>query len=884
MSPDQSRSCRRQVAVCLLFVAAACGGDTTAPPPQVPTSIAVQPRQWTFTSLGESKSIVATVKDQHGDSIHGSSIVWHSSNESVVTVTSSGLATSVANGAAEIIATAGTATTQVEITVAQVAHALIKVSGDLQTARMGTALSAPLVVRATDFNDHPVAGAAVRFTLTSGADGSVTPDSAVTDSAGETQAHWTLGFNSLTPAVLASAVGVVGVSATFSASAQPLVPAPVITGISPDTLVEGDQATISGANFSATADSNVVLIDGDSARILAVSPTRLTVRIATAACKPVRLATVSVSVGPQTGLHDPVPLRPVGAALTLAVGQEIILRDPAQFCLRFAPTNTGAQDGFYMLGLSAPAETPGVVSPFEVEATGGITVFPDLATSLPRVSANRTPGLPSRGITLRPGTMPARLRDAIERRRRQTEADVRIRNWEAVHLTRRVARRGAATAADMGAVSKAVTPNVGDTLTLHVPNLAAGDLCSSFNTIRGVVRVLGSAGIWVEDVANPTTDSLTQADIQAASSQFDARIYATDTTYFGHPSDVDGNGRVIIVLTRQVNTIPNLLGFVFLGDLLSSSACRASNQAEMYYGEVPDPTNSSGGGGRSRATVVAEMPELIAHEFTHIIQYSQRVILNDGAPMALWEMEGQATLAEELVGHATLGNSAFQNYGADVAFGVGGEAWYEDEILKLASYFGDLGSGVQTSDAPDQCTVYGSTNLPVPCFISAFYGASWILQRYINDQYGPAYPGGPSQLTRDWIMKHLQLSGTANIAALLGVDYDSLFVRFATALALDDLDNGSGTDWIPAPFRITSWNSASLQGFLSDHNLGWLHPQLMTFSTQEGGIRGVRGGSTAYTTIDASPFQTAAFRIYNPITNGPVDSSLRPELWVVRLR
>ncbi|HEX8717520.1 MAG TPA: Ig-like domain-containing protein, partial [Gemmatimonadaceae bacterium] len=232
------------------MVAAACGGDTTAPPPQVPTSIAVQPRQWTFTSLGESKSIVATVKDQHGDSIHGSSIVWHSSNESVVTVTSSGLATSVTNGAAEIIATAGTATTQVEITVAQVAHTLIKVSGDSQTARMGAALSAPLVVRATDFNDHPVAGAAVRFTLSNGADGSVTPDSTVTDSAGETQAHWTLGFNSLTPAVLASAVGAVGVSTTFSARAQPLVPAPVITGISPDTLVEGQQATISGANFS----------------------------------------------------------------------------------------------------------------------------------------------------------------------------------------------------------------------------------------------------------------------------------------------------------------------------------------------------------------------------------------------------------------------------------------------------------------------------------------------------------------------------------------------------------------------------------------------------------------------------------------------------------
>ncbi|MGH7623929.1 MAG: IPT/TIG domain-containing protein [Gemmatimonadaceae bacterium] len=828
MSPDLSRSRRRRVAAFLVVVTGACGGgDTTAPPPQVPTSIVVQPQSWTFGSLGEAKNLVATVRDQHGDSIHGSTVVWHSSDESIVTVTTGGMATAVMNGATMIGATSGTLTTSAAIMVAQVPQKMVKVSGDSQTARMGQALAAPLVVRATDLNNHAVAGVTVRFALSNGADGSVAPDSGVTDSVGEIQARWTLGFNSLAPMVLAKAAGENGGAATFSASAQPLVPAPVITSVSPDTLVEGQQATINGANFSATADSNVVVVDGDTAQVIARTPSSLTVRIATSACKPVRLASVSVSVGPQSGSHDLVPLRPTGSSLTLAVGQETILRNPGQFCLRFAPS-TGPQET-YLMGLTAPAETPGVVSPFEVVATGGIAASPSIVASSPGISANRAFGLPSRGRAVRGGAMPALLRDAIERRRGQLEVDLRIREWEAAHLTRRVTRNRSAAAVDVRGVAAAVAPNVGDTLTLHVPNLTASDLCSSFNVIRGVVRAVGSAGIWVEDAANPTADSLTQADVQAASNQFDARIYATDTAYFGHPSDIDGNGRAIILLTRQVNTIPRLLGFVFLGDLVPTSLCAGSNGAEIYYGEVPDPDNAVGGGARSRSTVVAEMPELIAHEFTHVIQYSQRLILNDGAPMAGWEMEGQATLAEELAGHATLGNAAYQNYGAEVAFSVAGSAWYTDEIVKLASYFGDLGSGFQSPDAPDQCTVYGSTNLAVPCDFAAFYGASWILQRYINDQYGPGYPGGVAQLTRDWVARNIQLSGTANIAALLGVDYDSLFVRFATALALDDQDNGTGTAWIPPAFRITSWHSASLEDFLAGHGLGWLRAPAMQF-------------------------------------------------------
>lgn len=232
-----------------------------------------------------------------------------------------------------------------------------------------------------------------------------------------------------------------------------------------------------------------------------------------------------------------------------------------------------------------------------------------------------------------------------------------------------------------------------------------------------------------------------------------------------------------------------------------------------------------------------------------------------------------------------LGNTSGQNYGASVAFGAAGFNWYADVILKWEEYFGVLGANNQAANAPDLCTVYGNIQLTtLPCDFSAFYGASWSLQRYIADQYGPAYSGGLKQLTHDWISKNVTASGTANIAALLGVDYDSLFVRYATALALDDQSNSSGTAWVPAAFSITSWNSADLSAYLSSCcSLGWLNAPSMTFSTSSAS-RSVRGGSTAYTLFSATGGHPAmSVRLTDPSLQS-LGTGLRPALWVVRIQ
>jgi len=603
------------------------------------------------------------------------------------------------------------------------------------------------------------------------------------------------------------------------------------------------------------------------------------------------MVAIAVRVTGQTATTS-APLHPA-AFVTLGVGQESIVQNPQNFCLEFRAAANGPET--YVLGLSSPAENPGVILPFAMTATSGIMAAPPVAlapralfASAPAARSGIAPSLfrlhwesPRRAID--PDVL-----SRLNRSRQRARAESRIREWERHHLPQlRATMRPRSAAPAVPAKVSAAAPVLGDTVLVRFPEaFTTANGCANYLTIKTVVRVVGNAGIWLYDVQNPTADSLRQADIQNASNQFDAKIFATDTLQFGHPSDIDSNGHVFIVLTWQVNKqAPNILGFVWGGDLFPGVSCPQSNGGELYYGIVPDSLNQAGTQGHPKSGVVSGMPLLIAHEFTHIIQFSQRLILNNGQMLESWEAEGQATFAEELVGDAVLGNTSYQNYDHHVAFGPGGFDWYEDEVIKWAEYFGDLGPNNQAANAPDLCTVYGSIQLnTLPCDVSAFYGASWIFQRYIGDQFGPTYSGGLVQLTRDWVTKNPSLVGSANITALLGVNYDTLFAHFATALALDDQNNGTGTVWVPTTFSITSWNSDSIATWISTCcQFGWLNPPVMGFGTISAS-RSVRGGSTAYAVLSAAgPHAAVAMAVTDP-TGSALGAALRPTLWIARIQ
>jgi len=178
-------------AVALSVVVNGCSGGGTEPA-RVATSVVITPPTASFTAIGQTQQFAAVVKDQHGDTLVNAGVTWSSGNAAVVSISSSGLATAVANGTAQVTATSGTATQDVNVTVTQVAAQIAKVSGDAQTGTVGQALAQPLVVQVNDANANAIAGITVNFTMVAGA-GGLGSATATTSASGQAQTTWTLG-------------------------------------------------------------------------------------------------------------------------------------------------------------------------------------------------------------------------------------------------------------------------------------------------------------------------------------------------------------------------------------------------------------------------------------------------------------------------------------------------------------------------------------------------------------------------------------------------------------------------------------------------------------------------------------------------------------------
>ena len=129
-------------------------------------------------------------------------------------------------------------------------------------------------------------------------------------------------------------------------------------------------------------------------------------------------------------------------------------------------------------------------------------------------------------------------------------------------------------------------------------------------------------------------------------------LHVLDTTAFGPESDVDGNGVVIILLTPKVNKLSGtcsggiIAGF-FLGFDLTSGT--GSNNGEVFYSMVPDPTNATGTCAISTAEANYLLPVTFIHEFQHMISFNQHVLIRL-SPFTedTWLNEGLSHFAEEL--------------------------------------------------------------------------------------------------------------------------------------------------------------------------------------------------------------------------------------------
>ena len=192
---------------------------------------------FTMTALGQTVQLTARVLDQHGDSMFGQTVTWSSADQSIATVSATGLVTAVANGTTNVSATSGDATGSVAATVGQVAASVQKLAGDAQSGSVGDTLAVRLQVKVLDALGHPIPNATVAWAVTTGG-GSIAGGNA--DATGQASAKWTLGTVA-TPGAAATAtagtlVGTFGAVQLAGAASQ----IAVVTG-------NGQSATVNTA-------------------------------------------------------------------------------------------------------------------------------------------------------------------------------------------------------------------------------------------------------------------------------------------------------------------------------------------------------------------------------------------------------------------------------------------------------------------------------------------------------------------------------------------------------------------------------------------------------------------------------------------------------------
>ena len=637
------------------------------------------------------------------------------------------------------------------------ATALVIKDGTDQSGPAGGVLAQPLRTVATDANGAPVPGTVVHFRVTRGAQtGTTLTDTvAVATFDGTASVGLRLGTALDTSAVEAFLPDQPTAIARFRAVATP---PPRLDAVIPSSFSAGDTVRLRGQFFNTAFLGNAVFFGSAKGRIVrGDADTSLTVVVPPCVSAGAISARVVVgSVGTNTlaatfsGSSGLLALKPLEG--TTVTGAEL------SACIQLA----GAGASYLLVPQSATT------------AIGTRQIDYALSANVATLGANVGPlRLPGAGA---PETVTADRRFDLTLRAREALLVDEARSVGALRASPDLLSREASVEA----------PAVGSQRTFQVLSNFDG---TTFKRITARVRYVGAHIILYVDVDQPP-GALTDADLRGFGDLFDRTLYDLDVRAFGGESDIDGNGRVIFVLTPVVNTLTKasdcaasgfITGFQYGLDLLPTQP--NSNRGEIFYSLVPDV-----GGTRScehtKADVERLAPATFVHEFQHMISFGQHVVARGGNLEALWLNEGLSHIAEELAGKTyearfppPLGRTDVNQLFPDSAQG------YLTPNMRNAQRF------LETPGATAVTAVAGSGSL-------AERGGSWLFLRWLGDQKGESIYGRLVQTSR---------TGVGNIEDKSDETFAALFGDFATAVFTDSLPNVSRS-LVPPRLKFTSRN------------------------------------------------------------------------------
>lgn len=344
-------------------------------------------------------------------------------------------------------------------------------------------------------------------------------------------------------------------------------------------------------------------------------------------------------------------------------------------------------------------------------------------------------------------------------------------------------------------------PTVGDKMNL---NVAQG--CSGATDLRtGTVRRVGTSGIIVTDDNNPA-GGFSETDLDGLITLFDSKVAPVTTGAFGATTDLDGNGRTVIFITRAVNELsPPASSVVTYGyfdarDLYASTSCERSNEGEILYMLTPDPTGVVNSNVRALTAVKGQFGVTTAHEMQHVINASRRLYINGALGLEdPWLNEALSNFAEELMFYNdSVGLAPRQNIVVtNLTTGLNASTRVTAYNTYANSNYSRLRPFLQRPD------LYG------PIWTTdtlAARGAAWSFLRYASDRYATETPGatdsGPGSLT--YALVNSTASGTTSIDTLLGGKLQTYLRDWTVATYTDDVLPTTSN------YQHPSWNFRSI--------------------------------------------------------------------------
>lgn len=200
-------------------------------------------------------------------------------------------------------------------------------------------------------------------------------------------------------------------------------------------------------------------------------------------------------------------------------------------------------------------------------------------------------------------------------------------------------------------LSKAIG-TLGDSHTFRV--LSSITSTSSYDEITATSRCIEDhVNVYVDD--DISREVLTSDDIATLCDGFE-HAAAIEEDVYGAASDINGDGRVVALITLAVNRLGAsgggiITGYFYASDLYSrTSSNRTSNEMEIIYMLAPDPNGEQGTAISKDFAMSNLIPAVMPHELQHAISYNRHVFINGGGSEENWLNEALSHFSEDLTG------------------------------------------------------------------------------------------------------------------------------------------------------------------------------------------------------------------------------------------